>query len=86
MEKKKVTPPKKEMNISDVTICEATAQMLRKAKRDGVETAFDRALNMKACPIGAESACCKHCSIGPCRLKSKNPYGKEALCRATNAP
>ena len=52
MEKKIVASNKKEINISDLTACEATAQMLRKAKRDGVETAFDRALNMKACPIG----------------------------------
>jgi anaerobic carbon-monoxide dehydrogenase catalytic subunit len=83
MEKKKVTHSKKEINIGDVTICDATAQMLRKAKRDGVETAFDRALNMKACPIGADSACCKHCSMGPCRLNSKDPYGKVGVCGAT---
>ena len=83
MEKKKAISSKKEININDVTICEATARMLRKAKRDGVETAFDRALNMKACPIGAESACCKHCSMGPCRLNSKNPYGKVGVCGAT---
>jgi len=74
---------KNELNIKDVTICEATAQMLEKAKRDGVETAFDRALSMKACPIGADSACCKHCSMGPCRLNAKDPYGKVGVCGAT---
>ncbi|MCX5883510.1 MAG: hypothetical protein NTU74_17465, partial [Deltaproteobacteria bacterium] len=63
MEPKK-TDTLKLINPSDVTICEATAQMLRKAQRDGVETAFDRAANMKACPIGADSACCKHCAMG----------------------
>jgi len=63
MEKKKVLSKKKEINPRDVTICDATAQMLEKAKRDGVETAFDRAAGMRACPIGADSACCKHCSI-----------------------
>jgi len=83
MEKKKVTAKKKEINISEVTTCDATAQMLKKAKRDGVETAFDRALNMKACPIGADSACCKHCSMGPCRLNAKDPYGKVGVCGAT---
>jgi carbon-monoxide dehydrogenase catalytic subunit len=57
--------------------------MLEKAKRDGVETAFDRAVNMKACPIGADSACCKHCSMGPCRLNAKDPYGKVGVCGAT---
>ncbi|MBW2366926.1 MAG: anaerobic carbon-monoxide dehydrogenase catalytic subunit [Deltaproteobacteria bacterium] len=56
--------------------------MLKRARRDGVETAFDRAANMKACPIGADSACCKHCSMGPCRLSSKDPYGKVGVCGA----
>lgn len=83
MEKKKGIVSKKEIVTKDVTICESTAQMLEKAKRDGVETAFDRALNMKACPIGAESACCKHCAMGPCRLNAKAPYDKVGICGAT---
>ena len=70
-------------NIRDVTSCDATAQMLKKAEKDGVETAFHRAATMKACPIGADSACCKHCSMGPCRLVSKDPYGKVGVCGAT---
>ena len=64
---KKVAKAKKEPDIKDWTICEATAQMLAKTRRDGVETAWDRAANMKACPIGADSGCCKHCAMGPCR-------------------
>ena len=75
--------PMKKINIKDVTSCDATAQMLEKAQRDGVETAFDRAANMKACPIGADSACCKHCSMGPCRLNPKDPYSKVGVCGAT---
>jgi anaerobic carbon-monoxide dehydrogenase catalytic subunit len=74
---------KKEVPVRDFTSCEATAQMLEKARRDGVETAFDRAANMKACPIGADSACCKHCFMGPCRLNAKDPYGKVGVCGAT---
>jgi len=81
MEKKQKAS--KEVDPKNVTICEATQQMLIKAKADGVETAFDRALNMKACPIGADSACCKHCSMGPCRLNAKDPYGKVGVCGAT---
>ena len=73
----------KVLNIKDTTICESTEQMLEKAERDGVETAFHRANTMKACPIGADSACCKHCSMGPCRLNSKDPYGKVGVCGAT---
>ncbi|MFP4533325.1 MAG: anaerobic carbon-monoxide dehydrogenase catalytic subunit [Desulfobacterales bacterium] len=74
---------KKVLDLKDVTICDATAQMLDKARKDGVETAFDRAASMKACPIGADSACCKHCSMGPCRLNAKDPYSKVGVCGAT---
>ena len=83
MEKDKTTKETKGINIREVTACEATAQMLVKAEKDGVETAFHRAASMKACPIGADSACCKHCSMGPCRLNSKDPYGKVGVCGAT---
>ncbi len=74
--------PKKIPNPENVTICEATTQMLRKARRDGVETAFDRAANMRACPIGENSACCKHCAMGPCRLNAKYPYKLVGVCGA----
>lgn len=79
----KKSASKKELGARDMTSCEATARMLEKAKRDGVETAFDRANDMKACPIGADSACCKHCSMGPCRLNAKDPYSKVGVCGAT---
>jgi carbon-monoxide dehydrogenase catalytic subunit len=69
--------------VNDLSICSATQQMIEKARREGVETAFDRAANMKPCPIGADSACCKHCFMGPCRLNSKDPYGKVGVCGAT---
>ncbi|MCF8034344.1 MAG: anaerobic carbon-monoxide dehydrogenase catalytic subunit [Desulfarculaceae bacterium] len=67
----------------DQTICESTQKMLAKARKDGVETAFDRALTMKPCPIGEKSACCKNCFMGPCRLNAKDPYGKVGVCGAT---
>ena len=38
---------------------------------------------MKPCPIGADSACCKHCAMGPCRLNYKDPYSKVGVCGAT---
>jgi carbon-monoxide dehydrogenase catalytic subunit len=83
MAEKKDISKKKEIDINSVTICDATAQMLVKARKDGVETAFDRAASMKACPIGVDSACCKHCAMGPCRLNAKDPYGKVGVCGAT---
>ncbi len=69
--------------VKELTSCEATAQMLEKARRDGVELDFDRAASMKPCPIGAESACCKHCVMGPCRLNARDPYAKVGVCGAT---
>jgi anaerobic carbon-monoxide dehydrogenase catalytic subunit len=78
-EKKK----EKVLNFSDLSTCETTIQMLQKATEDGFETAFHRAADMKPCPIGAESACCKHCFMGPCRLNAKDPYAKVGICGAT---
>jgi carbon-monoxide dehydrogenase catalytic subunit len=83
MADKKDIAKKKEIDPKDFTICEATARMIAKGRKDGVETAFDRAAGMKACPIGADSACCKHCSMGPCRLNAKDPYSKVGVCGAT---
>jgi carbon-monoxide dehydrogenase catalytic subunit len=82
-EKKVVPKKKKQLDPRALTTCEATAMMLEKARNDGVELAFDRAQNMKACPIGADSACCKHCFMGPCRLNAKDPYSKVGVCGAT---
>ncbi|MBT8342344.1 MAG: carbon monoxide dehydrogenase, partial [Desulfatitalea sp.] len=81
--KKKAEKEKKEVPVKDLTICDATQRMITKGRNDGVETAFDRATNMKACPIGADSACCKHCFMGPCRLNARDPYGKVGVCGAT---
>lgn len=80
---KNKTVVKKIIDIKDITACDATAQMISKARKDGVELCFDRAASMKACPIGADSACCKHCSMGPCRLNARDPYGKVGVCGAT---
>ena len=68
--------------IQDITVCESTSQMLKKGREDGVSTAFDRADDLKPCPIGAQNACCKHCFMGPCRLSSKAPYEKVGVCGA----
>lgn len=67
----------------DCTACQSTADMITKARKDEVVLNFDRAASMKACPIGADSACCKHCFMGPCRLNAKDPYAKVGVCGAT---
>ncbi|WP_163338418.1 anaerobic carbon-monoxide dehydrogenase catalytic subunit [Desulfopila sp. IMCC35008] len=67
----------------DITTCDSTRQMIHKARKDGVELFFDRAENMRPCPIGNDSACCKHCSMGPCRMNTKDPYARVGVCGAT---
>jgi carbon-monoxide dehydrogenase catalytic subunit len=74
---------KKVLNYRDMSICESTITMLQKMADDGVENAFTRAADMKPCPIGSDSACCKHCFMGPCRLNAKDPYSKVGVCGAT---
>lgn len=71
------------MKVEDITTCESTAQMITKARKDGVELFFDRANEVKACPIGEKSACCKHCSMGPCRMNVNSPYDRVGVCGAT---
>ena len=69
----------------------ATLDMIEKAEEDGVSTVFERAENMKACPIGAEGSCCSICAMGPCRVplprnKEETPEEKKkrrGVCGAT---
>ena len=85
-EKKKL---KEEKVGSLLTVCEASQEMIEKAKNDGVSLVFDRAEAMKPCPIGAEGSCCRTCAMGPCRLPApkKKPEGEEkkrvGVCGAT---
>ena len=58
--------------------------LLKKAKEDGVETAWDRLESqLPQCGFGALGICCKNCSMGPCRI---DPFGEGAqagVCGAT---
>jgi carbon-monoxide dehydrogenase catalytic subunit len=70
--------------------CPATAKMLGVAQRLDIETAFERSERIKPCPIGKDGGCCKHCSMGPCRVsapkKEETPEEKKkrtGVCGAT---
>jgi carbon-monoxide dehydrogenase catalytic subunit len=70
------------------TIDVASQEMIVRAQQLGVETVFDRAVNMKPCNIGIQGICCKNCAMGPCRLPL--PKGgiegkdeRKGLCGAT---
>ncbi|HUW97088.1 MAG TPA: carbon monoxide dehydrogenase, partial [Anaerolineae bacterium] len=62
------------------TIDPAAKAMLGKAAEMGIRTAFDRADEMKPCPIGSKGLCCKNCAMGPCRLAKEGQVG---VCGAT---
>jgi len=53
----------------------ASIELIEKAGSDQVNLSFDRAEQMKPCPIGAVGSCCKNCGMGPCRVPL--PKGKE---------
>ena len=64
----------------------ATIELLEKAAKDNIRTVFDRADELKPCPIGVEESCCKVCAMGPCRLpRSKKGEEKPrvGVCGAT---
>ncbi len=62
------------------TVDPAAEELLEIAREAGIETSFDRAERIKPCPIGSDGACCKICSMGPCRLVGKVKAG---ICGAT---
>ncbi|MBI2868757.1 MAG: anaerobic carbon-monoxide dehydrogenase catalytic subunit [Chloroflexi bacterium] len=73
------------------SVDQATLELLDKACADKVSTAFERAEQMKPCPIGAVGSCCRNCSMGPCRVplakgKEETPEEKRkrrGVCGAT---
>lgn len=79
---------KKVVKPQEVTVDNATAQMIDRSREMEVETIFDRAQSMKPCNIGIQGTCCKNCAQGPCRLplpKSgiEGPDTRKGLCGAT---
>ena len=68
---------------NELTIDPAAAEMIEVAQELGISTMFDRAADMKPCPIGAEGACCKLCGMGPCRISGKGKENKTGVCGAT---
>ncbi|MBW1988068.1 MAG: anaerobic carbon-monoxide dehydrogenase catalytic subunit [Deltaproteobacteria bacterium] len=82
---------KKAPKVADpkaVSVDTATQEMLKRAQDLGIDTAFDRAENLKPCNIGSQGTCCKNCGMGPCRLplpKSGVEDGddRKGICGAT---
>ncbi len=67
---------KNEKKIEEMSMWEDARKMLRKAERDGVETAWDRlAQQTPHCNFGETGICCRICTMGPCRISKKAPLG-----------
>jgi carbon-monoxide dehydrogenase catalytic subunit len=71
---------KKRRTPEEASIDSSTQEMLVLAEGLGIGTAFTRADDMAACPIGADGLCCKICSMGPCRITKD---GQTGVCGAT---
>ena len=67
---------KEPRSIDELTIWDDAKAMLKKAKREGVETVYDRletqTPHCKFCELGTS---CRNCSMGPCRVSEKRPRG-----------
>ena len=58
------------------TIDLATQEMLQKAKKENIKTAWDRLQAQEPqCGFGQLGLCCTVCNMGPCRI---DPFGEEA--------
>ena len=85
---KKAVKKEKKVDPMAVTVDTASQEMIRRSQELGIETVFDRAMNMKPCNIGAQGTCCKNCGMGPCRLPLPKDYDeasdeRKGLCGAT---
>nr|MBF0220687.1 anaerobic carbon-monoxide dehydrogenase catalytic subunit [Desulfobulbaceae bacterium] len=67
---------KEKQSIEEKSIWSDAKQMLHKAERDGVETAWDRLEQQSPhCTFCESGLSCRNCTMGPCRLSKKAPLG-----------
>ena len=70
--------------LREVGLIKSSAELVEKAKRDGVELEYDR-LEAQGiqCGFGLMGLCCRNCYMGPCRI---DPFGdgpSKGVCGAT---
>jgi len=62
------------------TVDETVDLLLEKARKDEVETAWDRMKSLgRPCKFGQQGICCRICSMGPCRVGGE----RKGVCGAT---
>ena len=70
-------------DFEEMTSCEASIEMLKKAEAEGQETAYSRVAQQKGCAFGEAGSCCRICAMGPCRINPKKPDESRGVCGAT---
>ncbi|MFO7749751.1 MAG: anaerobic carbon-monoxide dehydrogenase catalytic subunit [Desulfobacteraceae bacterium] len=72
-------------NFLDKSADPATRKMLEVARKNGLETAWDRYEKMlPQCGFGELGVCCRNCNMGPCRISPFEDSGpKKGICGAT---
>ncbi len=75
---------KKPVPASELTIWEDAQKMIEKARRDGVETVWDRfEQQTPGCKFCEQGLTCKNCNMGPCRISLKeNGKMQRGVCGA----
>lgn len=70
--------------MEEKSVDKTVAPLLDKAKKDGVETVWDRLESQgRQCKFGSEGLCCKICAMGPCRIASSGERLRSGVCGAT---
>jgi len=65
-----------EKKISELSVWDDAQRMLSKARREEIETVWDRlAKQSPHCKFGESGVCCRICTMGPCRVSKKAPLG-----------
>lgn len=66
-----------------MTIDKAAGQVLNKARKDNIETVWDRfEAQQPQCGFGELGLCCRHCNQGPCRIDPFGEGAKYGVCGA----
>ncbi len=61
---------------SDQAWDSASVEVLSKAEKENIDTAFSRMETQKnQCKFGTTGVCCRICHMGPCRITKKSPRG-----------
>lgn len=74
---------REQQGLENLSIWNDAASMLAKAKKDGVETVWDRLHEQRnECAFCAQGLTCSKCVMGPCRINMKGDKRQLGVCGA----